>query len=71
MGDEPEALEDLEVAISRGDVAIAGELLGAERAVGVEGAWSSRRRAEDSRRPWARTAAKAAGAVDASIAGMR
>ena len=33
---EAEALEDLEVAIGRGDVAVAGELLGAQRPVGVE-----------------------------------
>ena len=36
VADEAEALEDLEVAIGRGDVAVAGELLGAQRPVGVE-----------------------------------
>ena len=33
---EAEALEDLEVAVGRGDVAVAGELLRAQRPVGVE-----------------------------------
>ena len=36
MAHEAEALEDLEVAVRRGDVAVAGELLGAPRPVGVE-----------------------------------
>ena len=33
---EPDLLEDLEVAVGRGDVAIAGELLRAQRPVGGE-----------------------------------
>ena len=33
---EPDVLEHLEVAIGRGDVAVAGELLGAQRPVGGE-----------------------------------
>ena len=47
----PSALERLEVAVRRGDIAAAGELLGAQRPSAANSACSNSRRALDRRRP--------------------